>query len=92
MTQLVTVPLSSKGQLTLPKTVRDLLGVKSKGDLVGFTVDRETKRVQLTRVEAIPVHEDFTPDEYAKLLQLPRQKGGKRFRSMPALIRDLKKP
>lgn len=92
MTQLVTVPLSSKGQLTLPKTVRDLLGVKSKGDLVGFAVDRETKRVQLTRVEAIPVHEDFTSDEYAKLLLLPRKKGGKRFRNMQALIRDLKKP
>ncbi len=92
MTQLVTVPLSSKGQLTLPKTVRDLLGVKSKGDLVGFTVDRETKRVQLTRVEAIPVHEDFTPDEYAKLLQLSAKRGAKKFRSMPALIRDLKKP
>ncbi len=92
MTQLVTVPLSSKGQLTLPKTVRELLGVKSKGDLVGFAVDRETKRVQLTRVETIAVHEDFTPEEYAKLLQLPRKKGGKRFRSMPALIKDLKKP
>ncbi len=91
MTQLVTVPLTSKGQLTLPKAVRELLGVGSKGDLVGFAVDHETKRVQLTRVEAIPVHEDFTPDEYAKLLQLFRKKGGKRFRSMQALIKDLKK-
>ena len=91
MTQLVTVPLTSKGQLTLPKAVRELLGVGAKGDLVGFAVDPETKRVQLTRVEAIPVHEDFTPNEYAKLLQLSPKKGGKRFRSMQALIKDLKK-
>jgi len=32
MTKLVTVPLSPpKGQLTLPKAVRELLGVGSKG-------------------------------------------------------------
>lgn len=91
MTQLVTVPLSSKGQLTLPKTIRDLLGVKSKGDLVGFAVDREARRIQLTRVEAVPVQEDFTPEEYAKLLRLTRKKGAKSFQTMPALIKDLKK-
>ncbi len=91
MARLVTIPLTSKGQITLPKVVRELLGVRSKGDLVGFLLDLEAKRVQLTRVEAVPAQEDFTPDEYKKLLELPRKKGGKRFRSMPSLIKDLKK-
>ena len=45
----------------------------------------------MTQLVTVPVHEDFTPDEYAKLLQLSRKKGGKRFRSMQALIKDLKK-
>jgi bifunctional DNA-binding transcriptional regulator/antitoxin component of YhaV-PrlF toxin-antitoxin module len=91
MTRIVTIPLSSKGQITLPKPVRDLLGVRTKGDLVGFLLDTEAKRVQLTRVEAIPVQEDFTPEEYQKLLNLPKKKGGKRFRTMEALIKDLKR-
>lgn len=92
MSHLVTISLTSKGQITLPKAVRELLGVQSKGDLVGFILDPDTKRVQLTRVEAIPTQEDFTPEEYQKLLGLPKKKGGKRFRTMEALIRDLKKP
>ncbi len=92
MPRLMTTPLSSKGQLTLPKAVRELLGVQSKGDLVGFILDPDTKRVQLTRVEAIPEQEDFTPEEYRKLLDLPKKKGGKGFRSMPFLIKDLKRP
>jgi len=91
MTRLVTVPLSAKGQITLPKEVRRLLGLEMRGDWVGFVIDNEEKRVQLTRVEAIPVQEDFTPDEYKKLLELPRKKGGKTFKDMKALIKDLKK-
>lgn len=92
MPRLLTIPLTSKGQITLPKAVRELLGVRSKGELVGFILDPETKRVQLTRVEAIPVQEDFTPEEYKKLLELPQKKGGKRFRTMRSLIKDLKRP
>jgi len=92
MPQLVTVPLTSKGQLTLPKAVRELLGVGSKGDLVGFVLDPKTKRIQLTRVEAIPVQEDFTPEEYKKLLALPHRRGGKTFRNIHSLIKELKKP
>ena len=92
MPRLLTIPLTSKGQITLPKAVRELLGVRSKGDFVGFILDPDTKRVQLIRVEAIPAQEDFTPEEYKKLLALPHKKGGKRFRTMPSLIKDLKRP
>ncbi len=91
MPRLVTIPLSSKCQITLPKAVRELLGIRSKGDLVGFILDPEAKRVQLTRVEAVPVQEDFTPEEYQKLLGLSRKKGGKSFRTMQSLIEDLKR-
>lgn len=91
MDRMVTVPLTTKGQITLPNAVRELLGIGAKGDLVGFVLDPEAHRVQLTRVEAIPVYEDFTAEEYKKLLRLPRMKGGKSFRSMKSLIADLKR-
>lgn len=90
-TRMVTVPLTSKGQITIPKVVRERLRIKAKGDLVGFVLDPSGTRVQLTRVEAIPVQEDLTPEEYKTLLRLPRQKGGRRFRTMPSLIADLKR-
>lgn len=91
MARMVMVPLTSKGQITIPKAVRELLRIRAKGDLIGFVLDPERHRVQLTRVEAIPVQEDLTPEEYKKLLRLPRKKGGKRFPTMPSLIADLKR-
>ena len=75
-----------------PKMVRELLGIHSKGELVGFLLDSETKRVLLTRVEAIPAQEDFTPEEYEKLLSLPKRKGRKSFRTMRSLLKDLTRP
>lgn len=90
MTRLITSSISSKAQLTLPKEVRAILGIKSKGDLVGFLVDSETGSVRLSRVEPVLADADFSSEEYAKLLGLRRKKGGKSFRSMAALLKDLK--
>lgn len=92
MRRLLTAPLTSKGQLTLPKEVRELLGVRLKGELVGFLLDEESNQVRLTRVDEVPAGEDFTRKEYEKLLALPRKAGGKTFRTITGLVRDLKKP
>lgn len=90
MTHLVTSTLSSKAQLTLPKEVRALLGLKSKGELVGFLIDPELGSVRLSRVDAVPVQADFEKEEYRKLLKLRGGKGGKSFRRMSALLSELK--
>ena len=92
MSELVTAPLSSKAQLTLPKSVRKLLGIHKKGELVGFLIDPETQHFQLSIIEAVPVHLDYTPDEYQVLLGLTKEKGGKLHPSMDALIKELKQP
>ena len=91
MTKLVTASLTSKGQLTLPKEVREILGISEKGEMVGFMIDDQSRSIRLSRVDVIPSDEDFTDEEYKKLAQLAKQKGGKSFKSMDALLRDLKK-
>ena len=90
MTHLITSTVSSKSQLTLPKEVRAVLGVKSKGDLVGFLVDTESGSVQLSRVEPVLVDAEFTADEFRKLLKLRGDRKGKGFKSMLTLLKDLK--
>lgn len=90
MNELITATLSSKAQITLPLRVRQLLGLGQAGQLVGFLMDPEAHMVKLTRVEAIPVDEEFTKAEYKKLAKLRKQKGKKSFRSMQALLRELK--
>lgn len=90
MTKLITSTLSSKAQLTLPKEVRAILGVKTKGDLLGFLVDTESQSVQLARVDTIVADGEFTGEEYRKILKLRGRKRGKSFKNMRALLKDLK--
>ncbi|MEK7287874.1 MAG: AbrB/MazE/SpoVT family DNA-binding domain-containing protein [Elusimicrobiota bacterium] len=91
MERLTTATITSKAQITLPKSVRETLGVGHPGDLVGFLIDPEAHVVKLTRVEVVPVDEDFTQAEYRKLKKLCGQRKGKKtFKSMKALIKDLK--
>ncbi|MBI4669925.1 MAG: AbrB/MazE/SpoVT family DNA-binding domain-containing protein [Elusimicrobia bacterium] len=91
MQKLTTATLSSKAQITLPKDVRNMLGIGHPGDLVGFLVDPEACVVKLTRVEAVPVDEEFTEAEYRKLAKLCKQKGKKTFKDAGALLRELKR-
>ncbi len=90
MTRLITSSLSSKAQLTLPKEIRALLGVRGKGDLVGFLVDSDTRSVRLARVDPVVAEAEFTAEESAKLMKLRAAKGSKRFKRMDALLRDLR--
>lgn len=92
MTKLVTAPLTSKAQLTLPKRVRDLLGVREKGDRVGFLIDETTHRIMITKIDLVPAEEPYTEEEIRKLLRLRKEPGGKTFKSMDDLLRDLKSP
>ena len=89
-TRWVTAPLSSKAQLTLPKRVRELLGVREKGDRVGFLIDEKTHRIVITKVDLVPAEEPYTDAEIRKLLALRKEPGGKTFSSMDELLEDLK--
>jgi len=91
MTEIITATLSSKAQITLPKKVRETLGIRSAGEIVGFKVDTESHRVELTRLKVVPHEPDFTEAEYKKLLGLAKEKGGKKFKNGSAFIKHLKK-
>lgn len=90
MTRLVTAPLSSKGQMTLPKLVRKALNLGSPGDLVGFLVDDENHTALVTKMALVPAEASFSKGELKKLLKLTKEPGGKTFSSMEALLKDLK--
>ena len=90
MAKLVTAPLSSKAQLTLPKRVRELLKVREKGDRVGFLIDEKSRRITIMRVDIVPAEEPYTDEEIRKLLKLRSEPGGKTFSSMDELLKDLK--
>lgn len=91
MTQLVTAPLSAKGQMTIPKEVRRALNLNSPGDLVGFLVDGEAHVALLTRMELRPAKLSFSKRELAKLSKLAKEPGGKVFSSAKEFLRDLKR-
>ena len=90
MTTLATAPIGAKGQITLPKKVRQLLHLQASGELVGFLVDERTRAIRLTKVDLVPADDPFTAEEYRKLDQLRRAPGGKTFRSGKAFLADLK--
>lgn len=90
MTQLVTAPLSAKGQMTLPKAVRKALNLTVPGSTVGFLIDDEAHVALLTRMQLVPAHESFSKTQLRKLAKLTKEPGGKSFSSMEELLRDLK--
>ena len=89
MAKWVTAPLSSKAQITLPKRVRELLGVREKGDRVGFLIDEKAHRVMITKVKLVPEEEPYTDEEIRKLLKLRKEPGGKTFDSAEAFLKHL---
>ena len=91
MTTLATAPLGAKGQITLPKKVRQLLHLQASGELVGFLVDERTRAIRLTKVDLVPADDPFTEEEYRKLDQLTKTSSRKSFASYGAFLADLRK-
>ena len=89
MTKLVTAPLSSKAQITLPKRVREFLGVHEKGDRIGFLINEQAHRIVITKVDLVPAEEAYTEEELRKLLKLRKGPGGKTFDSAEAFLKHL---
>lgn len=90
MTHVVTAPLSTKGQMTVPKAVRKALNLHAPGDTVGFIVDDTAHVALLTRMELVPAAESFSKADLRKLMKLTKEPGGKSFASVDALMKDLK--
>ena len=85
----VTAALGPKGQITLPKEIREVLGVREKGDLVGFVLDEKSGSVRLSRMEVRPAGEEYTAEELRKLLALSKEREAKKFSSPEAFLRHL---
>ena len=89
MAELVTAPLSAKAQLTLPKKVREFLGVRAKGEVVGFVIDKKARRITVTKVDLVPAEESYTDEEIRALLKLAKEPGGQTFDSAEAFLKHL---
>ena len=85
MAKKLTATVSSKGQVTLPKPVRELLHVQL-GDYIRF--QPVSGGVLLTRVALEP--EEFSEAEWKALDRLANQKG-KRFKSAKEFLQDLER-
>ena len=85
----LTATLGPKGQITLPKEVRTVIGALEKGDLVGFMLDERSGAVRLAKMEVTPAEESYTEDELRKLLKISHQKSGKSYSSAKDFLNHL---
>lgn len=76
--EIISSPVGAKAQVTLPKKVREILGINGKGDLVGFSIKGKT--VTLTKAKVVPAEEEYTPQDISKLILLAHDKDAKTFK------------
>lgn len=81
-------PLSSKGQVTVPKKVRELLHLDHKGDLIGF--EPRKGGVLMRKYVVHQSEEEFSEEEWAKLKKMADQKG-KVYADAKEFLKDLRK-
>lgn len=85
----LTATLGPKGQITLPKEVRVIIGALEKGGLIGFMLDEKSGSVRLAKMEVSPAEESYTGEELRKLLKIAHQKSGKSFTSAKDFLQHL---
>jgi len=82
----MTISMTAKHQITIPKKIADVLGLK-KGCMFNIAVSKN-------RIELIPLETKekvFTTEEYAKLEALAVKEEGKEKRVTKKFIDNLKK-
>lgn len=87
----LTAPLGPKGQITLPKEIREVLGLKNRGDMVGFVIDPKTSTIRLTRMEIRPAESEYTEEELQKMIGLVKEPGGKKFSKAEDFLKNIEK-
>lgn len=70
---MVIATISSKGQITIPKEIREKLGIQNKGDVVGFEITN--RGVLIRHLEIKESSDNFTSEEWKKLEKLANTKG-----------------
>lgn len=85
MAKRLVATLSSKGQVTLPKPVRELLKL-GLGDFIRFRP--MAGGVLLTKISLD--REDFSEEEWQALERLAHQRG-RRYKTAKAFLRDLER-
>ena len=81
-----TSTLTSKGQLTLPKDLREMLKIKT-GQMV--LMEAVGNAVVLKKAEIRAAEDEFTPDEWEQLGALASEKG-RRYKTAEKFLRSLK--
>lgn len=82
----MTIIMTAKHQITIPKKITDVLGLK-KGSMFNVMVSKD-------KIELIPLEikeKEFTEEEYKKLEDLAAKEKGKEKRVTKKLIEGLKK-
>ena len=87
----LTATMGPKGQITLPKKVRMIIGAMEKGDTVGFMLDEKLKAVRLAKMEVRPAEDAYSDEELRGLLKIAHQKDGKSFGSAKDFLNHLDK-
>ena len=82
----MTISMTAKHQITIPKKIADVLGLK-KGSMFNIAVSKN--RIELIPLEA--KEKVFTTEEYAKLEALAVKEEGKEKRVTKKFIDNLKK-
>ena len=78
-------PVGAKFQITLPKKVREVLGIHQQGQLVGFLIDGS--KVILTKAEITSQADPFTEEEWDKLIQFAEKRPKKTYGAKEFLSR-----
>ncbi len=81
----MTITMSEKHQVTIPKKIADVLHLR-KGSL--FNVEIKGSRIELVPLEV--TEKTLTPEDYQKLDRLSAQEKGKEEKVTKALIARLK--
>ena len=85
MAKRLVATVSSKGQVTLPKPIRELLRIKL-GDYIRFRP--VTGGVLVSKI--VLESEEFSDDEWKALERLASQRG-RRYKTAKAFLRDLER-
>ncbi|MEW6008879.1 MAG: AbrB/MazE/SpoVT family DNA-binding domain-containing protein [Candidatus Omnitrophota bacterium] len=85
---MVIAKISTKGQITIPKVVRQRLNLNEKGDIIGFEIT--SQGVIMKHLNVTESEQDYTENEWKKIEQLARGKG-KTFKTASGFLGHLKR-
>ncbi len=87
MSNLMLTSVTTKGQATIPKPIRVLLGIREGRDHIGFRINKGKVEIVSLKVDERPLK--FTKKEWEKIEKLANEKTGKRFNSARDAIKYL---